>query len=123
MRFSVIVASAADFQAWAANQQQGPVEPAAGSAAEAGKAAVLDGKNACIGCHAISGTAAQGKIGPDLTHLMSRSYLAGGILANTPENLARWLRDPQGVKPGNKMAVNLDEATIQNIVAYLVALQ
>jgi cytochrome c oxidase subunit 2 len=54
-------------------------------------------------CHAINGTTADTRVGPDLTHLASRRQLGAGIADNMPENLRRWLADPQRVKPGAKM--------------------
>src|SRR6202790_259943 len=46
---------------------------------------------ACINCHAVAGTVANGRFGPDLTHLMSRETIAAGAALNTPENLRLWL--------------------------------
>ena len=57
---------------------------------------------------------------PDLTHLMSRETLASGIVENTPETLADWVRDPQTIKPGCLMpAFGLDDRKQQLIVDYL----
>ena len=123
MRFSVIVLPSDEFWVWAANQRELPVESAAGSAAERGKAAFLDAKSLCTSCHTINGTTAGGKVGPNLTHLASRSYIAGGVLELSEANLKTWLHDPQAVKPGNKMAVKLDEQTVQDLVAYLITLK
>jgi cytochrome c oxidase subunit 2 len=68
--------------------------------------------------------------GPDLTHVGSRSTVAAGLLENTSEQLRRWLRDPESVKPGNKMAkayrdnkiVVSDEEQVA-LVAYLESLK
>jgi cytochrome c oxidase subunit II len=57
----------------------------------------------CSGCHRIRGTAANADVGPDLTHFASRRMIAALTLPNTPRNLREWLRDPQHVKPGNRM--------------------
>jgi cytochrome c oxidase subunit II len=57
----------------------------------------------CASCHTISGTDAGGATGPDLTHVGGRATLAAGLLHNTPENLNRWLADPQELKPGSNM--------------------
>ncbi|MDW8326934.1 MAG: cytochrome c oxidase subunit II [Anaerolineales bacterium] len=126
MRFSVIVVPRAEFESWVAAHQKpaASVETLTGNAA-AGAAAFVDAQNACIACHVIDGVPqAVGKIGPNLTHLMSRAHIAGGVLENNPENLARWLRDPQGVKPGNKMVIRrLDEKTVNDLVAYLTTLK
>jgi cytochrome c oxidase subunit II len=57
----------------------------------------------CSGCHQIRGTSAKADVGPDLTHFASRRSIAALTLPNTPANLRDWLRDPQHVKPGNRM--------------------
>ena len=82
----------------------------------------------CIGCHAMVGTPMAGQmgvIGPNLSHVGSRATLAGAMLPNTDENLARWLRDPQEVKPGTLMKLprKLAEDEIRTLVAYLRAHQ
>ena len=77
----------------------------------------------CGRCHTIPGVkGADALVGPPLIHFSKRSYVAG-VLANTPENLARWVRDPQGVSPGTDMpnlGVSQEEAV--NIAAYLLSL-
>jgi cytochrome c oxidase subunit 2 len=102
----VSVDSPEDFAAWVASQQQAAVE-IAGAA---------DGRRvfettACINCHTVRGTAANGRFSPDLTHLMSRSTIASGAAENTLENLRLWLRDPDAIKPGSLMpAMKLSDA-------------
>ena len=65
----------------------------------------------CASCHTIRGTSAQGRIGPDLTHLASRSTIAALTLPNTASFLQQWIKDPQHSKPGNKMpGLNLGDA-------------
>jgi cytochrome c oxidase subunit 2 len=60
----------------------------------------------CISCHTIRGVpGALGITGPDLTHVGARSSIAGGLLDNTPEQIQRWIHNPELVKPGNKMWV------------------
>jgi cytochrome c oxidase subunit 2 len=61
----------------------------------------------CAMCHAIEGTSAGARAGPDLTHLASRRTIAAGTLPNTRGNLAAWIVDPQRIKPGAKMPPNL----------------
>ena len=57
-----------------------------------------------------------------MTHLGSRETLAAGVLTNTPDNLAKWLKNPQAVKPGSHMPnFNLSDSEIQALVAYLEA--
>jgi len=80
--------------------------------------------HACVFCHTIAGTPAQGQVGPDLTHLASRSTIAAGTLPNDKGHLAGWIADPQRVKPGNHMAtVPLAAADMQPLVDYLESLQ
>lgn len=82
--------------------------------------------SACAGCHTIRGTAAQGKVGPDLTHVGSRGWIAAGTLTTTRDNLVRWISDPQGVKPGNRMPdLGLDPGGdfVQAASAYLFELK
>ena len=78
----------------------------------------------CGACHTVRGTSAGGKVGPDLTHLMSRDTLASGMLANTVGNLSGWIADPQGIKPGTKMP-NLDISgrDLNDIRSYLQTLE
>jgi cytochrome c oxidase subunit 2 len=79
---------------------------------------------ACARCHAVRGTAATGQLGPDLTHFGSRQTLAAATLANTPENLAQWLLDPDHAKPGSLMpATHLSEEQLDALVTYLESLQ
>ena len=80
----------------------------------------------CIGCHAMVGTPTAGVLalqGPNLSHFGGRRRIGAGILPNTPENLAAWLRDPQAVKPGSLMKLprQLTEDEISALVAYLRA--
>jgi cytochrome c oxidase subunit II len=79
---------------------------------------------ACINCHTISGTVADGRFGPDLTHLMSRETLAAGAATNTHENLRAWIEDPDSIKPGSLMpAMKLNEKDLEALTAYLETLQ
>ena len=79
---------------------------------------------ACMNCHAISGTAATGRFGPDLTHLMSRSTIASGIAANNADNLRDWIKNPDHLKKGSLMpAMQLSDDQIDAVVAYLSTLQ
>ena len=79
---------------------------------------------ACINCHAVGGTNATGRFGPDLTHLMSRRTLASGAAENTPENLRLWIQNPDAIKPGSLMpAMKLSDADLDALVGYLETLQ
>jgi cytochrome c oxidase subunit 2 len=79
---------------------------------------------ACVNCHAISGTVADGRFGPDLTHLMSRDTIASGAAPNTPEQLKLWIRNPDAIKPGSLMpAMQLSEKDLDALTAYLETLR
>src|SRR5882757_4299936 len=79
---------------------------------------------ACINCHAVGGTAATGRFGPDLTHLMSRSTIASGAAENTSENLRLWIENPDALKPGSLMpAMKLSDADLDALLRYLETLR
>ena len=81
-------------------------------------------QQACINCHAVAGTVADGRYGPDLTHLMSRSTIAAGAATNTPDNLLTWITDPNDIKPGSLMpAMHLTDLENKQITAYLTSLR
>jgi cytochrome c oxidase subunit II len=121
MSFYVFADPPARFRAWLQRQAQ-PAAPPRGARAAAGRRVFLDG--ACSSCHAIRGTAAQGTVGPDLTHLASRTALAGLVLPNRRSDLARWIVDSQHVKPGNQMPdVRLTAPQLRSLLAYLEGLK
>jgi cytochrome c oxidase subunit 2 len=79
---------------------------------------------ACVNCHAISGTVADGRFGPDLTHLMSRDTIASGAAPNTPEQLKLWIQNPDAIKPGSLMpAMQLSKKDLDALTAYLETLR
>jgi cytochrome c oxidase subunit II len=79
----------------------------------------------CVGCHSLTAVnAPKGMVGPNLANVGARTYIAAGTLKNTDENLAHWIRDPQGIKKGVLMpnlGVTADEA--RSLVAFLRAHQ
>ena len=80
-------------------------------------------QQACVNCHTVKGTMANGRYGPDLTHLMSRDTIGSGILPITQENLVRWINDPNDFKPGCLMpAMHLTDEQNRQIAAYLLTL-
>jgi cytochrome c oxidase subunit 2 len=121
MRIRVIADTPEQFAAWVADQQQTPASPTAGSAAQ-GQQDVTS--LACANCHSIRGTAAQGRVGPDLTHVGSRETLAAGRLQNTPTQMSAWLHDPDDFKPGSHMPnLRLTPVQLNDITAYLEGLK
>jgi len=120
MRFLVVVEPQADFDAW----EKAQLQPAGGPSGEAAKGLALFQRSSCVSCHAINGTAAAARVGPDLTHFASRRQFGSGIVENTPENLRRWLADPQQVKPGVKMPnFNFSNEQLSQLTAYLETLK
>jgi cytochrome c oxidase subunit 2 len=132
------------FEAWVANQQVGsplmnrgvvaqdttaPVDSAAAAARAGSDSLMAKGTQlflagGCIGCHAMVGTPMAGQLemrGPNLSHVASRRTIAGGSLENTEENLTRWLKDPQAMKPGNLMVLprKLTDDEVTTLVAWL----
>jgi cytochrome c oxidase subunit II len=122
MLLRVYVQPRADFDRWVRTQQQGDPEdvPMSTLAAE-GRRVFLSA--ACINCHTVSGTVANGRFGPDLTHLMSRDTIASGAALNTPKNLRLWIQNPDAIKPGCLMpAMNLTGQQFDELAAYLLTL-
>ncbi len=121
MRIRVIAQTQADFQAWEKHQLEVPAQPVSGAAAQGSK---LFLNLTCFACHSIAGTPATADIGPNLTQLASRQTLASGRLENTPENLARWIANPQEYKPGSHMPnFHLSAEQDHDLVAYLETLK
>ena len=81
-------------------------------------------RHGCGSCHEIPGVkGASGLVGPPLVHWRRRSFIAGE-LANTPDNLMRWLRDPKAVEPGTDMpALGVTDLEARDITAYLYTLR
>ena len=70
------------------------------------------------------GTPSGGTVGPDLTHVGSRRTIAAGTLPNTRGNLAAWVVDPQGIKPGVHMPlIKLEAGEIEPLASYLEGLK
>lgn len=117
MDFKVEVMDQAAFDAWAAKMKEANAATAT-TTAQQGQEIF---KQSCIGCHAVG--AEGGKLGPNLTNFADRQRVAG-ILDNTPENTAAWLKDPQKVKPGNTMPnLNLTDDQVNALVEYLYTLK
>lgn len=119
MLLRVFVDSDEEFKAWVLAQQEPAVEDEN----------VILGKRvfeatACINCHAINGTVADGRFGPDLTHLMSRRTIASGAAENTKENLRRWIQNPDAIKPGSLMpAMKLSDSDLDALTDYMETLR
>lgn len=113
MNLTADVLSAEDFQTW----QQSRAKRRSTSN-HAANAFLVHG---CSACHALDGTQAQGLTGPNLTGFGQRKHVGAGALANTPENLARFIRDPSSVKPGAQMPAfpMIPQDELNEIIDYL----
>jgi cytochrome c oxidase subunit II len=119
MLLRVSVETPEAFQAWVNAQKQ----PAIQDEKEAAGRRVFE-NTACVNCHAVGGTNATGRFGPDLTHLMSRATIAAGAAENTKENLRLWIQKPDAIKPGSLMpAMQLTDADLDALVRYLETLK
>ena len=121
MSFWVHVEEPEAFQAWL-DQQRRPAPEPPDDLTRRGRDVFVTGP--CAMCHAISGTTASARFGPDLTHVASRTTLAAGTLPNTRGHLAAWISDPQAFKPGNRMPPTfLPPEELQALLAYLETLR
>jgi cytochrome c oxidase subunit 2 len=122
MLLRVYAQSPEDFAAWIKQQQRPAAQDlSSGSAAAEGQTVFMH--SACINCHTVAGTVATGRFGPDLTHLASRDTIASGPVQNTPENLRKWIADPNSMKPGVLMpSMHLNDHDLDVITAYLTTL-
>jgi len=119
MLLRVYVDTPGDFATWVHGQQQPAVLDANVTAGRR-----IFETTACINCHAIGGTVANGRFGPDLTHLMSRQTIASGAAGNTKANLRLWIQKPDAIKPGSLMpAMQLSNANLDALVDYLQTLR
>jgi cytochrome c oxidase subunit II len=119
MLLRVYVQTQEDFERWVHEQEQ----PAVNDPSVAVGRAMFVAK-ACFACHTIRGTIAMGKVGPDLTHLMSRETIAAGMLPNTPDNLRKWIQNPPAMKEGALMPkVDMTDEQLNQITAYLETLK
>jgi cytochrome c oxidase subunit 2 len=119
MLLRVYVDTREDFDRWVKEQRK-----LAETKASAASGRLVFEQTACINCHAVNGTVANGRFGPDLTHLMSRATLGSGALTNSPEGLRAWIKSPDHFKPGVLMpAMNLNNADLEKLVAYLTTLK
>jgi cytochrome c oxidase subunit II len=121
MRFLVVAEPAAEFEAWW-DAQAADAERPEGAAAERGE--VVFAEFGCAACHTVRGTMAEGELGPDLTHVASRSTLGAATVVNDRDRMADWVSDPQGIKPGNLMPPSpLRRDQLRDLLDYLEGLE
>jgi cytochrome c oxidase subunit II len=121
MRIKVVAHEQADYETWLASQSKDADLPTTETAQNGAR---LFQDMSCATCHSIRGTEATATIGPDLTHVASRSTLLSGKVEYSKENLKAWLRDPQAVKPGAHMPRFIfSESELDDLTDYLDGLK
>jgi cytochrome c oxidase subunit II len=120
MRFRVIVHTKADFEKWVAAQQRPALQPTDPLAQQGQE---LFAQSACVGCHTITGVSG-GVLGPNLTHFGSRKSMGANLMANTPDNVAKWIENPGHLKPGVLMPdLGMRGEQTKALAAYLLSLK
>lgn len=118
MALWVSVVEPAEFDTWAAAQRQ--------------PARAIDGRgpevflwSGCGACHTVRGTAADGRMGPDLTHVGSRLSLAAATLPNDRDAFRRFVLDPRAIKPEAHMPAYaaLGDEELDTLAEWLESLQ
>jgi cytochrome c oxidase subunit 2 len=122
MSFGVIVQERADFARWLAAQRE-PAPAPATQLAERGRGLLLS--NGCGACHTLRGTSADGRLGPDLTHVGGRLGLGAGLLPTRAVDFERWLSETTRQKPGVHMPSfgMLPPEDVRALAAYLEGLE
>jgi cytochrome c oxidase subunit 2 len=121
MRFRVFVEPPEQFAAWEKDQQAPGAIPAPGTPAAIGAQEFAN--SPCTTCHTIKGVSS-GYVGPDLTHLASRTTIAGAIMKNDPNDLKQWITHPSAMKPGAQMPdLGLGGDQLNDLVTYLESLK
>ena len=122
MTFPVVVQEKAEFERWLA-EQAAPARPPREPLADRGHDVFLS--NGCGACHGVRGTAADGVVGPDLTHVGGRLSLGAGMLPNRPADFAAWVSSTKTLKPGAHMPAfaMLPAPELEALSAYLEGLE
>ncbi|MEN3614505.1 cytochrome c oxidase subunit II [Plantactinospora sp. ZYX-F-223] len=121
MAFLVVAHPRADFDAWL-GRLAAPAPVPESDAERRGQQAFL--QNACVACHTVRGTAADGTVGPDLSTIGSRWSLGAGAVPNDGGHLGGWIANSQTIKPGNAMPPQpVDAAALPDLIAYLQSLR
>jgi cytochrome c oxidase subunit 2 len=120
MAFYVIAHDGDAYERWVAREAR----TAEANQPQAQRGRELFVSTGCASCHAVRGTQAQGRLGPDLTHLASRGTIAAGMFENNRAILTGWISNSQGMKPGNLMPpVKMPPEDLHALVAYLETLE
>ena len=121
MAFIVIAEPRANFEQWLASMRASAAQPKTADEQRGQQVFLM---TSCVMCHAIKGTTAGSRTGPDLTHVGSRRTLGAAVIQNNRGNLSGWIADAGGIKPGVLMPPNpLDPEDLHALVAYLESLK
>lgn len=121
MGLLLVATTRPDFDAWA-DRQIAAASPPTDDEGRHGEKVFFS--SPCVMCHTIRGTTANSRVGPDLTHVGDRRYLAAGTLEATRGNLAAWIVDPQRIKPGvNMPTIQVQPGDLDALVTYLEGLK
>jgi cytochrome c oxidase subunit 2 len=121
MALDVVAEPGADFDRWLQGMRKPAPSP---ETDEQRRGYAVFMSRRCAGCHAINGAEAYGQVGPDLSHIASRSTIGAGTLPNTPDHMNAWVKNPQASKPGNQMPPNpLSDEESRALLAYLELLK
>jgi cytochrome c oxidase subunit 2 len=121
MRLPLVAQDSTSFEDWLRTERAGGAAP---GTADAAKGRAIFESAACVLCHTVGGTDARGRVGPDLTHIGRRLYIAAGVRRHSADTMQEWIRDPQRVKPGNEMpVVPLSDEDVRLVTAYMEALR
>ncbi len=116
MRFQAVVLKADAFERWAKTHN----EPPRLETSKEKRGLELMTSKGCLACHAIAGTDLVGITGPNLSNMGSRRTLGAGTLLNNRDDMARWLRNPEEIKPGSIMPnLGLTDDEISDLSAFL----
>lgn len=123
MRFRVMVETPEQFASWQTSEQAIPTAENQNASPAAAEGAKIFANSPCTTCHRIDGVS-KGYIGPSLSHFGARTTLAAGVLSNTPANVAKWVTDPEAIKPGAQMPrLGLRGEQLNDLVVYLESLK
>jgi cytochrome c len=119
MAAMLLAAALAIAAQWRAERREAEIARAV-TGGEPSRAAALIRRFGCGGCHTIPGiSGADGQVAPSLAHLRQRVFI-GGVVRNTPDDLVRWIVEPQRYSPHSAMpATGIGEAEARDVAAYL----
>ncbi|OBQ84717.1 MULTISPECIES: c-type cytochrome [unclassified Mesorhizobium] len=121
----VVAVAVAAVALWADRRDRVRHESDAATGGVGARAIPIMTANGCSGCHTIPGVpGAQGQVGPRLDASLAGRVIIGGVLANNPENLIRWIRGAREINPHTAMpSTRITEQQARDIAAYLYALK